>query len=211
MASWDGAVASREEQRELKRRAALRVASRIFNIKGYQGTSLDEIADEIGVTKTALYYYFKNKEQLLFECLQLSYDCGMNARLESEAKGGTGYERLRHLYRRFMQLLMQERGAYTTQANLHALPEDKRELLLERRRQLDRYSRMLLTKSIEEGAIRPVDVRIASNYFLGAVNWILRWYDEDDDKTPEEISEIFLDLLMNGISRPELRLPDPEI
>ncbi len=211
MANWDGAVASREELRQLKRRAALRVASRIFNIKGYHGTSLDEIADEIGVTKTALYYYFKNKEQLLFECLQLSYDCGMTARLESEAKGGTGYERLRHLYRRFMQLLMQERGAYTTQANLHALPEDRRELLLERRRQLDRYSRMLLTKSIEEGAIRPVDVRIASNYFLGAVNWILRWYDEDDDKTPEEISEIFLDLLMNGISRPELRLPDPEI
>ena len=124
--------------------------------------------------------------------------------------GGTGYERLRHLYKRFMILLMEERGAFTTQANLMALPEDKREQLLERRRQLDRYSRMLLTKAIEEGAIRPVDVRITSNYFLGAVNWILRWYTDDESKTPDEISEIFMDLLMNGISRPDLGpLGDP--
>ena len=200
MPSWDGVVASRAEQRELKRRVALRVAARAFNEKGYHGASLDDIAEEIGVSKTALYYYFKNKEQLLFECLRVSYDCGQTARLETEALGGTAYERLRHLYRRFMILLMQERGAFTTQANLVALPEDKREQLLERRRQLDRYSRMLLTKSIEEGAIRPLDVRITSNYFLGAVNWILRWYTDDESKTPEQISEIFLELLMNGIS-----------
>ncbi len=70
MANWNGAVASREEVRELKRKAALRVAARIFNEKGYHATSLDEIAEEIGVTKTALYYYFKNKEALFLEVVQ---------------------------------------------------------------------------------------------------------------------------------------------
>jgi AcrR family transcriptional regulator len=201
MATWDGAVASREEQRELKRRATLRVAARIFNEKGYHGTSLDEIAEEIGVTKTALYYYFKNKETLLYECLKLSYDCGQTARLQSEERGGTAFERLCFLYQRFIELLMEERGAYTTMANIRALPKERQDQLLDRRRQLDRYSRMLLTKAVEEGSIRPVDIRITSNYFLGAVNWILRWYT-DDDKTPREVSEIFLDLLMNGIARP---------
>ncbi|MGR3781009.1 MAG: TetR/AcrR family transcriptional regulator [Albimonas sp.] len=201
MPSWNGAVATRDEQRELKRRAALRVAARHFNRKGYQGASLDEIAEEIGVTKTALYYYFKNKEQLLFECLQLSYDCGLTARLEAEERGGTAYERLRHLYGRFAEMLMEERGAYTTEANLSALPEERREQLLDRRRQLDRYSRMLLNKAIEEGSIREIDVRITSNYFLGAVNWILRWYADDEKKSPQEIATIFLDLLFNGIAR----------
>ncbi|MBR9762693.1 MAG: helix-turn-helix transcriptional regulator [Rhodobacteraceae bacterium] len=65
MADWNGEIASREELRERKRRAALRVASRLFNEKGYHATSLDEIADRIGVTKTALFYYFRNKEELL--------------------------------------------------------------------------------------------------------------------------------------------------
>jgi AcrR family transcriptional regulator len=202
MANWNGAVASREEVRALKRRAALRVAARIFNEKGYHATSLDEVAEEIGVTKTALYYYFKNKEQLLYECLKLTYDCGQTARLETEAVDGTAFEKLCFLYKRFMELLMEERGAYTTMANIRALPEDAQQELFDRRRQLDRYSRMLLKKAIAEGSVRAVDERITSNFFLGAVNWILRWHTEDDAMSPEEVSEHFLDLFMNGITSP---------
>ncbi|MGH1425153.1 MAG: TetR/AcrR family transcriptional regulator [Pseudooceanicola sp.] len=199
MANWNGAVASREEIRELKRRAALRVAARIFNEKGYHATSLDEIADEIGVTKTALYYYFKNKEQLLYECLKVTYDCGQNARLEAEKMNGTAFEKLRVLYSRFMENLMEERGAYTTMANIRALTDEQQAELLERRRNLDRYSRMLLDKAVEEGAVRSVDVRVTSNFFLGAVNWILRWHSEDDAMSPTDVSAQFLDLFMNGI------------
>jgi len=199
MANWNGAVASREELRELKRRAALRVAARIFNEKGYHATSLDEIADEIGVTKTALYYYFKNKEQLLYECLKLTYDCGQSARLEAEQMDGTAFEKLKHLYRCFMENRMEERGAYTTMANIRALPDDQQAELMERRKHLDRYSRMLIEKAIAEGALRPVDVRITSNFFLGAVNWILRWHTEDDAMSPRDVSNHFLDLFMNGI------------
>ena len=199
MVNWNGAVASREEIRALKRRAALKVAARIFNEKGYHATSLDEIADEIGVTKTALYYYFKNKEQLLYECLKLTYDCGQNARLEAEQMDGTAFEKLSHLYRRFMENLMEERGAYTTMANIRALPDDQQAELLERRKHLDRYSRMLIEKAIAEGALRDVDVRITSNFFLGAVNWILRWHSEDDAMSPRDVSNHFLDLFMNGI------------
>lgn len=205
MANWNGAVASREEIRELKRRAALRVAARIFNEKGYHATSLDEIADEIGVTKTALYYYFKNKEQLLYECLKLTYDCGQNARLEAEKMDGTAFDKLRALYRRFMENLMEERGAYTTMANIRALPPEHQAELLERRRHLDRYSRMLLEKAIEEGSVRGVDVRLTSNFFLGAVNWILRWHTEDDAMKPSDVADHFLDLFMNGIAE---RVPD---
>lgn len=199
MANWNGAVASREEIRELKRRAALRVAARIFNEKGYHATSLDEIADEIGVTKTALYYYFKNKEQLLYECLKLTYDCGQTARLEAEAREGSAFEKLQCLYKTFMELLMVERGAYTTMPNIRALPEEHQAELLDRRKNLDRYSRMLVEKAIEDGDLRDVDARITSNFFLGAVNWILRWHTEDDAMSPQEVSAHFLDLFMNGI------------
>ncbi|MDF1855131.1 TetR/AcrR family transcriptional regulator [Pseudooceanicola sp.] len=201
MANWNGAVASRAEIREMKRRAALRVAARIFNEKGYHATSLDEIADEIGVTKTALYYYFKNKEQLLYECIKLTYNCGQNARLEAEKADGSAFEKLQLLYRRFMENLMEERGAYTTMANIRSLPQDHQAELLDRRRALDRYSRMLIEKAIEEGDLRPVDVRITSNFFLGAVNWILRWHSEDDAMSPQDVSAHFLDLFMNGIAQ----------
>ncbi|MDF1855133.1 TetR/AcrR family transcriptional regulator [Pseudooceanicola sp.] len=96
--------------------AVLRVAARIFDEKGYRATSLDEI----GVTKTALYHDFKNKEQLLYECIKLTYNCGQNARLEAEKADGSAFEKLQLLYRRFMENLMEERGAYTTMANISA-------------------------------------------------------------------------------------------
>ncbi len=199
MADWKGAVASKGEIRNQKMRAVLLVASRMFNLAGYHGTSLDDIAEEVGVTKAALYYYFKNKEQLLYDCMQMSYDCGHQARTESQEAGGTAIDRLVILYRRFAELLMSERGAYTSKANLHALPEDLRNELMGRRRQLDRYSRGLLQAAIDEGSIRPVDVRIASNYYLGAINWILRWYGDEEKRSPSEIAETFVDLMLNGV------------
>ena len=112
---------------------------------------------------------------------------------------GNSFEKLQHLYRRFAELLMVERGAFTSNDNLHALPEEARVLLIERRRQFDRFSRDLLQICIDEGLIRPVDVRLTSNYFLGAVNWILRWYSERDGISPAEIAANFVDLMINGV------------
>ena len=199
MASWNGAVATREELRDAKRRAALRVAARIFNEKGYHATSLDEIADEMGVTKTALYYYFKNKEELLYDCLKQTCDCGLSARQEAEALEGTAFEKLRHLYHSFMERLMEERGAYTTMTNIRALPDDHQAELQERRRSLDLYSQMLIETAVADGALRRVDVPVTSSFFLSAVDWILRWHSENDTLAPAQVADHFLDLFMNGI------------
>ena len=204
MASWNGAVASREELRDLKRRAVLRAAAPIFNEKGFHATSLDEVADRIGVTKTALYYYFRNKEQLLYECVKLTYDCGHEARTEAESLAASAIDKLRHLYGAFMRKLMTEPGAYTTMANIRALPADQQAELTERRRGLDLYARSLMEQAVRDGSIRQIDVRLTSNFFLGAVNWILRWHSENDDMSPDEVSEQVLDLFLNGIApRPD--------
>lgn len=201
MADWKGAVASKTEIREQKMRAVLSVASRMFNEAGYHGTSLDDIANEVGVTKAALYYYFKNKEQLLYECMLLSYGCGARAYEECHAMEGRAIDRLAHLYRRFAELLMEEQGAYTTKPNLAALPEDLRNELMERRRRFDRHSRAFVQACVDEGSIRPIDVRIASNYFVGAINWIMRWYSPDDSRSPAEIAATFVDLMLNGVNK----------
>lgn len=200
MPSWDEAVASPEQQRELKRRAILRVASRLFNEKGFHGTSLDEIADVLGVTKTALYYYVKNKDALLYECMVLSYRCGGRAREYAESRARDPREEICMFYGRFVELLVTERGAYTTMANINALPEERRTELLERRRGLSRYLRTKLREAAEQGLIWPVDPRITANFLLGAANWVLRWYGEDDKQSPAEIASVFVDLLLNGVA-----------
>src|SRR5690606_26479443 len=101
-------------------------------------------------------------------------------------------------YGRFVELLVTERGAYTTMANLNALPEERRTELLERRRGLSRYLRTQLGEAAEQGLIRPVDPRVTANFLLGAANWVLRWHGEDDKQSPTEIATVFVDLLLTG-------------
>lgn len=199
MGAWKNAVATKEEQRETKRRMLLRVAGRIFNEKGFHNTSLDEIADELGVTKAALYYYVSGKDELLYECIKLTYECGRQARECAEEQGGTALEKLTLLYGKFMVLLMSEHGAYTTSGDVLALPQEWQSEVREKRRAFDRYSRKLIEQAVAEGSIRTVDPRLASNMILGAINWILRWHKESEQKTPEEIADVFLDLFTNGL------------
>ena len=66
---WGKSIQSKDEQYELKRAAILRTAGRLFNQKGFRETSLNDLADELQVTKPTLYYYVENKEDILFQCL----------------------------------------------------------------------------------------------------------------------------------------------
>ncbi|MGD9503136.1 MAG: helix-turn-helix domain-containing protein, partial [Methyloceanibacter sp.] len=70
MSRWANAVPDRDEQLEIKRKAIIREAAKVFNRRGMHGTTLDEVAERLGVTKTALYRYVRNKDELLFACHQ---------------------------------------------------------------------------------------------------------------------------------------------
>lgn len=205
MANWNGEVATRQQIREQKRRAALRVASRLFNEKGYHATSLDEIADQIGVTKTALYYYFRNKEELLYDCLQVSFACGEQARSEAEALDGSDYDRFCLYYRRFTQLAIEQSGAFTTTANIRALPQDMQTSLLARRDALQDYMQGLLDGAMSDGKLRRLNPRAATGYFFGAINWMLSWHleERDAESSGEDVvqfSDQVLDQALHGLA-----------
>ncbi len=202
MAEWNGAVASREQQREAKRFAVVKAAAKCFNRSGYHATTLEEVAAILGVTKPAIYYYFRNKEALLYECLLVSHQCGLDAMREADEMGGPALARLEHLFRSFCQYLLQRGGAYAPRVALDALPPEQRSELVGNRRMFDAYSRQLIGEAIAEKAIRPLNVRLASNFFLGAVNWSLRWYSEDGEASPEEIANTFIDIYFKGVLQP---------
>ena len=61
--------ADRQKEREIKRDAVLRAAAQAFNENGFHKTSLDDVAERLNVTKPTIYYYVKNKDQILFECV----------------------------------------------------------------------------------------------------------------------------------------------
>jgi AcrR family transcriptional regulator len=200
IATWNKTVQSRDQQFSLKRTALLKQAARAFSSQGYHGTSLDDVAKTLGVTKPALYYYVKNKQEILFECHMLSQDLGDRAFEQALKVGGTSREIILRIGQIYIELLTSEIGACAVLAEFHALDPANREIVAARRDKFARRFRKLIEKGIADGSVRSVDPNLTVFFFMGAVNWMTRWFDSDGSRSGDEVAKIFADLLDHGIS-----------
>src|ERR1700689_1518230 len=95
MTAWSAIVPSRDELHEAKRGALLREAASAFTRQGFHATSLDDIAQKLGVTKAALYHYFPGKPALLRECFMRALEVCFLGLDHAERNGRNGREKLR--------------------------------------------------------------------------------------------------------------------
>ena len=197
--AWKNAVPDRDEQSAMKRGALIREAARAFNARGYYNTSLDDVAKQLGVTKAALYYYVKGKEEILFECHLISSDLGDQAIAFAETIEGTGFQQVIALARRYLELLTSEFGAFAVLTEIDALTPPKRKIITARRDRFDHQFRTYVAAGIADGSIRAVDPKLTVFYFMGAVNWMTRWFNPQGTLSSQQIAEQFTDFLAEAI------------
>jgi AcrR family transcriptional regulator len=199
VSAWKNAVLNRDEQFTLKRRALVREAARAFSARGYYNTSLDDVAKQLGVTKAALYYYVKGKEEILFECHEISSDLADQAMAFAETVEGTGFGRVMALARRYLELLTSEFGAFAVLTEIDALTPAYRKVITARRDRFDHQFRTYVAAGIADGSIRPIDPKLTVFYFMGAVNWMTRWFNPHGTFNSQQIAEQFTDFLAEAI------------
>lgn len=198
--AWRDVVAPQDEQFRLKRDALLREAARAFNERGYHGTSLDDVAAVLGVTKAALYHYVRGKQEILFECHMMAYDLGDQALVHARATGRTGLDRAGLAGRRFIELYTGEMGRFAVLSEHDALEPAQRAAVLARRDAFDRALRGFVEEGIADGSVRPIDPKLAVLFFMGAVNWMAtRWFRPDGPMSADEIAAGFEDLFVAAI------------
>ena len=154
-------------------------AARIFHRKGYAATSLQDIADEVGILKGSLYYYIDGKEDLLFGITQTIHRLAAENAERVAATEGTSSERLRLLVElhvaSFGVNLEMIRVFYTEHGALG--PERRREVMAARRR-YEQLALGLITAGQATGEFCPdLDARVANNAILTMVNTIYMWFD----------------------------------
>lgn len=201
--AWKDVVLSRDQQFALKRAALLRQAARAFSAHGYHDTSLDDVAKTLGVTKAALYYYVKNKQEILFECHMQAQDLGVTALQCSEQNGRTGRDKILLLATKYIELITNEMGSFAVLSEFDALDAGNRAVIARRRDKFDRHFRKLVSEGIADGSIRAVDPKITVFFFMGAINWMTRWFRPDGPLPGKEIARHFTDLLDRAISAGE--------
>ena len=204
--AWKNVAPSRDQLFQLKRNALLREAARAFSARGYHDTSLDDVAKMLGVTKPALYYYVKNKQEILFECHMLAQDLGEVALAQAKEEGKNGRERIVLVCRKYIELITGELGSFAVLSEYSALDPKNRATIGSRRDGFQKAFSQLVKDGIEDGSIRDVDPRMTVFFFMGAINWMTQWFRPEGSLSGEDIARQFADLLDHALVKPQ---PEP--
>ncbi len=176
----------------------IRTAAKIFAAKGYHGTTLDEIAKEIGVTKPALYYHIKSKGDIIREIIGMIMEP-----MEEVARAGRSDKPPKERVEDIIRLLVKY-GAERKETSLIALeqsnilPKRSRDALRRRQKDLEHGLQSTLKEGMENGDFMIEDVKVTSYAILQVANFVYRWYRADHLLKPEEIADRFINLLERG-------------
>ena len=182
--------------------AVLQHAIDLFNRQGYDGTSMGDLARELGFTKSAIYHHVPSKEHLLEQALNEALreltDMIEAARTDTE---GTAYDRLRSAVRGSVEILVAHLPAVTLLLRVRGNTAVELEAL-RRRRELDDRLAELVTAAVAEGALRddlPPD--LTSKLLFGMVNSLIEWVRPDGRYDPGLIADAVTAIAFEGLSR----------
>jgi len=196
---WGKLLPPREEQYELKRRAALEAAAGAFNRHGFYKTSLGDIAAELGVTKAALYYYFKSKDEILFECHTLAIQAMTN--LPTLAENQTGLQKVEAFVRGYVEMIVQSFGRCLVLTGTQPLEPENAEKCRAGRREVHDLLVRMIEDGVADGTIQSPDPRMTSNFIFGTLNWVAQWHRPDGRDTIDRITEEAVEFVLNAIAK----------
>ena len=174
---------------ELKRDSLLRAAAHCFNQKGFSGTSLKDVSAQLGLTDAALYYYVRNKEELVYQCYLRAADVGREAMQRAMADGDNGLDTVRRYLSYHIGYMVGDRGPCAIMSEIPSLKPRHREEILALSRSHGAAFECILRDGIADGSIGDCDVRMTGNAIMGALNWIPKWFHGDPAQAARIVQE----------------------
>jgi AcrR family transcriptional regulator len=153
----------------------------------------------LGLTDPALYYYVRNKEELVYLCYVRAADVGREAMQRAVAEGGTGLEQARRYLRYHIESMVGDRGPIAIMSEIPSLEPEHREEVLELSRQHSTNFEAIIQAGIADGSIQACDVRMTGNAIMGSINWIPKWFHGDAAMAASIVSE-FPEVLTKGLA-----------
>jgi AcrR family transcriptional regulator len=154
----------------------LAIAVEVFNERGYDGTSMEDLSQRLGISKSAIYHHVQSKDELLRMAIDRALD-GLFAVLdETRRLDAAAITKLEHLVRGSVLVLQQRLPYVTLLLRIRGNTEVER-LALTRRRQFDRYVAGLVRQAEADGDVRPdIDPNVTARLLFGMVNSLTEWY-----------------------------------
>ena len=200
------AFQARQRNQDIKRDAVLQTAAHLFLEQGYRRTSMSELAERLQITKPALYYYFRNKEEILVECYRAGITLIETLLDKALVSRGTGLDKVRAYIEAYTRsVVLHEFGRCVSMLDENELSPETRKEVRALKRRIDASIRGYIEEGIADKSIAPCDAKLASFAMSGAINWIGTWYKPSGPLTGVEIAGHFTHLLTEGLhARPSI-------
>lgn len=188
--------------RAKRQREIIDAAAEIFHRKGYSATSVQDIADAVGILKGSLYYYIDSKDDLLFQMLLEVHEDAKGIVEETAVLDLPPVDRLRAYVRRHVEYNAQNLSKIAVYYHdFGRLTAKRKKAIIDQRRYYEDFVIGLIEEAKADGAVKKsVDSRLVANAIFGVVNWIYTWYRTSGSATPEYLGKLYAELLVSGIT-----------
>ena len=181
-------------------------AAHTFVERGFDATSVSDIAAALGITKAGLYHYIPSKESLLFDIITLGLDSIEEEVIEPTRAIADPETRFLDVVLRHALLATCNDGVVTLLIDeVHALPASQRKKVNLRRRKYFEYVRASLRELKTKGRLQDIDPTVAAFSVIGAIMWLPQWFRPGGRLSSEEVAEEMVQLIAAGVLRPPSR------
>lgn len=189
----------------------LAVAVKVFNERGYEATSMEELSRKLGITKSAIYYHVSSKDELLRLAVGRALD-GLFAVADAALRiDGPAIDRLEYLVRGSIRVLTEQLPFVTLLLRVRGNTKVER-AALSRRREFDHLVTELVKQAEAEGDVRPdIDPAVTARLLFGTVNSLIEWYRPRGGLDNDELADAVCAITFNGLRTAQLpprRRPD---
>jgi len=177
----------------------LRCAARLFSELGFRQATLEDVAGALGITRPALYHYAKNKDELAALCSGLADELIQEA-ISAALRHQTGREQIVAFFRRYAEIICDDFGRCFVLVHRREYSEAQQKESRLSQREIDHSIREMVKRGVDDGSLKSVDPTTVSRALFGAFNSIPVWYRPTSERSPSQIAEDFLVVLLAGLA-----------
>ena len=176
-------------------------AVRVFTERGYDGTTMADIARALGIHKTSIYHYVSGKEDLLDEALKRALNALHGMLAEPDAVDGPAVERLRYVVRRTVEIMVNQLAEVTVLLRVRGNTPTER-WAMSQRRDFDRAVERIVGEAIAAGELRDdTDVALVTRLIFGMSNSVTEWYRPRGSLSAAQLARAIEAMIFEGLRR----------
>lgn len=181
------------------REEILKSAARLFAARGYRAVTVGDIAQDLGFVKSAIYYYFPNKEEILWAITEESYDAYIQLAADVLKRNLPPREALAEIIKAHaMQVMTRREWTAIFFKDQMEISEKRQKIVRQRQREYAAVIEKVYRSGVEAGQFKDLPTAVVTNSIFGMCNWLYVWYRETGRISPDAVANYQVDILMSG-------------